>query len=254
MLRGFCTFLVVASAACGGGVPILMYHSVLPAGHTDPLAMTPEQLDAQLAYLGQAGFTTVSLHEVLEAEDGHGSLPPHPIVLTFDDGYEEAIQTTLPLLQKRGQKATFFVVSGFTAADAAHRVHDRKSKRPYLVWNEVRALHAAGMEIGSHTVTHGKLTDMTNAALWHEVLQSRLDLQAGLRAPIEFFSYPFTAQRFRVRNVVVHAGYRGAVVGARGGTDRFELQRITMHARTSLDDLKALLSEGWATGYTTGGG
>lgn len=253
-MRRLLLSLLAATAACGGGVPILMYHSVLPAGSGDPLAVTPQQLDAQLDYFKQAGFTTVSLRQMIDAEDGHGSLPPHPIVLSFDDGFEESYRTTLPMLQKRGQKATFFVVSGFTAPDAAHRVHDRRSKRPYLVWNEVRALHAAGMEIGSHTVTHGKLTELTPSALWHEVLQSRLDLQTGLGAPVDFFSYPFTAQRFRVRNVVVHAGYSAAVVGPRGGADRFALQRITIHARTTLDDLKSLLSESWATGYTTGGG
>lgn len=229
-----------------------MFHSVAPTG--DRLTETPQQLDAQLDYLAQAGFVTVSLHEMTEALQGHGSLPAHPIVLTFDDGFEDAYKTALPLLKKRGQKATFFIVSGFTGADAAHRVHDPISHKGYLVWHEVRALHEEGMEIGSHTVSHGKLTGLKLPALRRELRLSKLALEKGVGAPIDFFAYPFTSQHSSIRTEVHLAGYRGAVVGARGGDDPFELQRITMHSRMTVQDLRALLSESWATGYTTGGG
>jgi peptidoglycan/xylan/chitin deacetylase (PgdA/CDA1 family) len=243
---------VALVAACGGNVPILMFHSVAPSG--DALTETPQQLDAQLDYLAKAGFVTVSLREVIDAQQGPGSLPAHPIVLTFDDGFEDAYQAALPLLKKRGQKATFFIVSGFTGADAAHRVHEPATHRPYLIWSEVRALHEAGMEIGSHTVSHAKLTGMKLPALRHELRQSKHVLEQGLGVPIDFFAYPYTSQHSSIRTEVHNAGYRGAVVGARGGDDPFQLQRITMHSRMTVQDLRALLSESWATGYTTGGG
>jgi peptidoglycan/xylan/chitin deacetylase (PgdA/CDA1 family) len=229
-----------------------MYHSVAPAG--DPLTVSATQLDAQLDYLSRGGFTTVSVKEVLDAQDGHGSLPDHPIVLTFDDGFAEHYATVLPLLQKRKQKATFFIVSGWTGNDPAQRRIDPQVHRPHLVWSEVRALRDAGMEIGSHTVTHGSLVDLKHADLRVELEQSKADLERELSMPIDVFAYPFTRQHIRVRQAVQHAGYRAALVGPRGGSDRLELQRITIRGSLSLSDFRGLLGESWATGYTSGGG
>ena len=229
-----------------------MYHSVAPSG--DALTVSEKQLDEQLDYLSRGGFTTVSIKQVLDAQDGHGSLPDHPIVLTFDDGFAEHYSTVLPLLQSRGQKATFFVVSGWTNDDPAHRKLDPQRHRPHLTWNEVRALRDAGMEIGSHTVTHGSLVGLKHPAVRVELEQSKADLERELKMPIEVFAYPFTRHHIRVRQAVQHAGYRAAVAGARGGSDRLELQRITIRGKLTLQDFRDLLGESWATGYTTGGG
>src|ERR1700694_2341633 len=106
-------------AGCGGGVPILMYHSVGPG--TDPLGVSEAELDSHLGYLVSAGYNTVTLHDVIEDQQGRGRLPANPIVLTFDDGTLDAYSTALPLLTKRGQRATFFIVAGFVAPDAQHR-------------------------------------------------------------------------------------------------------------------------------------
>ena len=250
--RLFCIFTLLLSVACGGGVPVLMYHSVAPSG--DGLTVSAAQLDAQLDFLSRGGFTTISLKELLDAQDGHGSLPAHPIVLTFDDGFVEHFGTVLPLLQKRGQKATFFIVSGWTADSSEHRKTDPQGHRPHLTWTEVRALRDAGMEIGSHTVNHGKLTELHPEAVRAQLEHSKRDLEAKLGQKVSVFAYPFTAHRFGVRKAVVAAGYRGAVVGARGGLDRYELQRFTVHRFLGVEELRAMLTESWATGFTTGGG
>jgi len=226
-----------------------MYHSV--SGNGDPLTVTPEELDAQLDYLQNAGFSTVTLHEVLDAEDGKVSLPRHPVVLTFDDGYEDAATQVLPRLVARGQKATFFIVSGHCARDPASRfVQDRYR---FVTWGEVRALQQAGMEIGSHSVSHRKLTGLHGAEMHAEIEQSRAALQDVLGQPVELFAYPYNAQQRSVRRAVEKAGYRGAVVGAHGNTERFTLQRLTMHRGISPQDLRSMLGETWETAYTGGG-
>jgi peptidoglycan/xylan/chitin deacetylase (PgdA/CDA1 family) len=236
-------------AACGEGVPILMYHSVSDAG--DPLTVAPHELDAQLDYLRSAGFETITLRDVLDAQDGAVKLPRHPVVLTFDDGYEDSATEVLPRLLARGQKATFFIVSGFCAQDEATRV--THGHRRYLLWPEVRALKDAGMEIGSHTVSHRKLAGLLKADLRDEIEHSRAVLQAYLGQRVDFFAYPFNDQMHWVRRAVEKAGYRGAVVGAHGNTDPFTLQRLTMHRGISAADLRSMLSESWQTAYTGGG-
>jgi len=241
--------LAALCGACGGGVPILMYHSVGPGGET--LTVLPAELDGHLDFLARAGFTTVTLHEMLEAQQGRGELPKHPVVLTFDDGYQDAFTEVLPRLQARGQRATFFIVSGFTAENEATRL--AAGRHSYLAWPEVRALGAAGMEIGSHTIHHGKLTTLGRHELRAEVVESKAALEHGLGQPVEFFAYPFNEQCRPVRLMVEKAGYRGAVVGAHGNAEAFTLQRLTMHRGISPDDLRSMLAETWQTAYTEGG-
>lgn len=226
-----------------------MYHSVGDGG--DALSVTPAELETHLDYLRSAGFETIALRDVLDDQDGHGHLPRHPVVLTFDDGYEDAFTAALPRLVARGQRATFFIVSGFCGTDAASRV--AQGTRRYMTWPEVKALDDAGMEIGSHSVSHRKLLDLSKADLWAEVRHSRDALEGYLGERVELFAYPYNDQMQRVRRAVEKAGYRGAVVGAHGNTDRFTLQRLTMHRGISAADLRSMLSETWETSYTGGG-
>ena len=226
-----------------------MYHSV--SDGTDRLTVPPQELEAHLDFLRTSGFTTVTLREVIDAQGGKGSLPRKAVVLTFDDGYDDAATQVLPRLAARAQKATFFIISGFCAEDAADRVTQWRKR--FLTWQEVRALQDAGMEIGSHTVSHRKLSGLHKADLWAEIEHSREALEAHLGRPIEFFAYPYNDQMSWVRRAVEKAGYRGAVVGAQGNTDVFTLQRLTMHRGISPGELRSMLAETWGTAYTGGG-
>ena len=67
------------------GVPVLAYHEVADNG--EAYSVDPAQFAEQLKYLQEAGYHSVSLHEVAEAREGRGTLPDKPIVLSFDDGY-----------------------------------------------------------------------------------------------------------------------------------------------------------------------
>src|SRR5258708_27558540 len=89
-------------AACPRGrsaVPILNYHSV---GVQDEFAVSEAAFAAQLDWLSASGVKTLALHE---------ALAPHQraVVLTFDDGKEDALTRVLPALKKHGMRAVFFI-------------------------------------------------------------------------------------------------------------------------------------------------
>jgi len=239
--RQIIALAVLLLAACTRrkpDVPILTYHSVSSA--PDSFAVSPDAFAAQMDALQRAGFHTVTFHEWLEHEEHGAPLPGKPVILTFDDGYEDAYAAVLPALRSRGMRGVFFVVSSLVGADASHRVV--QGDRRYLVWPEVRALAAAGMEIGSHGAGHVRLADLPRAQVLEELTRSKERLEAGLGGPIEVLAYPYNSVRRWMVPLVEKSGYRAAVAGfAHGGAGRFALYRIGVYRGTTTEELLAQL-------------
>jgi peptidoglycan/xylan/chitin deacetylase (PgdA/CDA1 family) len=230
--------IVAGGAACRPDVPILTWHSIGGAG--DEFTVSEAAFAAQLDALREAGFHTVTFHEWLEHEDRGAPLPDKPILLTFDDGYQDAFTAALPALRARRMRGTFFLVSRWIGLDEGHRFSQGGPgpQRRYLVWPEARALAAAGMDIGSHGVTHGRLPELTDQQILEELTGSRRELETALGTPVEAFAYPYNASRRRLRALVQKAGYRAAVSGsAHGGADRYELYRTGVQRGTSPEQL-----------------
>ena len=223
--------IVVASTGRPVVVPILMYHFVRVV--TNPrdrlgwlLSVTPADLAAQLSLLRANGFHSVTMGAVADAIDGRGTLPAHPVVLTFDDGYANFATTAVPLLQAAGFTATDYVVSGFVG-------------RPqYMTADQVRAVVAAGMTIGAHTVHHVDLTRVSLAAARAEIEQSRRDLVALTGQPVTDFAYPSGRLDAAVEGMVQAAGFRDAVTTVEGALhprgNRYAISRVRVSGGESL--------------------
>ena len=239
-MRGFRSIplllaLALQGAACRPDVPILTWHSIGPG--SDELTVGEAAFAAQLDAIQGAGYHTVTFHDWLEHQDKGAPLPDKPILLTFDDGDQDAFTAALPALRGRGMRATFFLVSGWIGRDDAHRFAGETGRRS-LIWPEVRALAAAGMEIGSHGLMHRRLPELTQQEALQEISASKRELEARLAAPVEVFAFPYNASRRRLRGLVREAGYRAAVSGSdHGGSDRYELYRSTIRHGTSPEEL-----------------
>lgn len=91
---------------------VLIFHRVVPA----PDALFPEEMHADrfdrlLAQLARS-FHVLPLGEAVAALD-QGRLPRGALSITFDDGYADNAEVALPLLQRHGLRASFFVATGF---------------------------------------------------------------------------------------------------------------------------------------------
>jgi len=216
-------------------VPILMYHHV---GEPPPgadairrdLTVLPSQFEAQLAYLSGEGYQTIHLSDLIMHLQMGRPLPPKPIVITFDDGYHDVFTNAYPLLKEYGFVATFFIIT---------RLAD-EGREEYLSWAEIKALHAAGMEIGSHTYTHPDLRGKPYDYIVWQVLGSKEAIEARTKEPVRLFSYPSGRYDQQVVEVLKSTSYWGAVTtsqGAHQSSDRtFELQRIRVRGSYSLRD------------------
>jgi len=205
--------LLLLSCARKPDVPILAYHSV---GATADDYTVPEATFArQLDWIDQQGFHSTTLSRLRAVE--------HPIVLTFDDGKEDALRIVLPLLQKHGMRASFFIITAMVGQPG------------YLTWDGVRALDRAGMEIGSHTVDHERLPDASDERVRFELTESKRELEKQLGHPIDALAYPYNSVRPRIVEAAREAGYHVAVSGrVHGSADALNLARISVNGFTDL--------------------
>lgn len=217
-----------------GPVPILEYHVLgRPQGEVPypDLYVPRASFRRQMDWLDRQGYEAVTLEQVEEAWYRGGTLPPKPMVLSFDDGYRPQYTFALPTLRKHGWPG----------------VLNLKAEGSDLYESNVKAMLAAGWELAAHTINHSDLTTLEGAALEEEVAGSRKILQREYGVPVKNFCYP--AGRFdeSVVAAVEAAGYVGATTEIPGFATRdhpYELARIEVLGSWTVGDLAAAIRSG----------
>jgi peptidoglycan/xylan/chitin deacetylase (PgdA/CDA1 family) len=220
----------------GDPLPILMFHGV--AAPISALErrhhVAPVHLRRMLNWLRQRDYHCLkSTLRVSEA------VPPRSVWLTFDDGYEDFHREALPLLLERRLTATVFVVVDRIGQTNAWGEAQGRTGRRLLGAEQIRELHRHGIEIGSHSLTHLWLPDVSDTELRREVRDSKVRLEDLLGAPVTCFAYPFGGVDVRVRAAVGEAGYLSAVSTEEGLSlweDRLSLHRIAVSENDSFLD------------------
>jgi peptidoglycan/xylan/chitin deacetylase (PgdA/CDA1 family) len=222
-------------------VPILMYHYISdpPPGSDQlrrSLSVTPVNLDAQMNYLRQAGYQTVTLDDLYDHLTQGKPLPGKPIILTFDDGYVDAYTFALPILQKYGFVGTFFILTGPA---------DRYGDGAYLNWAQISMMSEAGMDMELHSREHVDLRNRPNDFLVYQIAGGRDSLAARAGRPVHWFAYPSGLYDDAVVRVLKSAGFRGAVTTAPGRTHTasglFDLQRVRIFGPGALQVFKQIV-------------
>lgn len=237
-----------AAAAQAGRAPvmILFYHRIADHtanGWTMPLAMFVRQM----RWL-RRNFDLVSLEEA-QRRVAIGKNDRPAVAITFDDGYAENCEQALPLLIAQKIPVTYFVASQHVLEGQPfpHDVANGRPLKPNTV-SQLRALVAAGVEIGAHTRTHADLGAVEDfEVLFDEVAVCRHELEDALQCPIHYFSFPYGQHAnlsSRAFGLARELGF-DAVCSAYGGYnvpggDAFHLQRI--HADPEMIRLKNWLT------------
>ncbi|MBQ3971791.1 MAG: polysaccharide deacetylase family protein, partial [Selenomonadaceae bacterium] len=135
------TARMVADSENGTKVMVLNYHKVDDLDIS--LSVRPKDFDDQMRYLKENGYHTITPDEFYESLAGNFELPENPVLITFDDGYEDNYRNAYPILRKYDFKATIFVISSFLG-----------TKEHYFTWDQAREMAENGISIQSHTVDH----------------------------------------------------------------------------------------------------
>jgi peptidoglycan/xylan/chitin deacetylase (PgdA/CDA1 family) len=222
-------------------IPILAYHSIgdRPRDGTMRWSVSPGDFDEQMVAIAESGRQALTVARYAAALRSGAELPPDPVLVTFDDGYADLATAALPVLQRYRLVATAFLVSawlGGRAPDAG----------PVLTWEQVRELHAHGVQIGSHGHSHRPLDCLPYAEAEHEVRSSREVLADGLGEEVVSFAYPYGYSSPRVRRAVQAAGYSSAC-GVKNALsheddDLFSLARVLVTRDTGAVRVARLLA------------
>jgi peptidoglycan/xylan/chitin deacetylase (PgdA/CDA1 family) len=213
-------------------VTILCYHAV-DAAWESPLAVSPREFAAQVEWL-QRHRRVVGLDTAVAAMDDRGRMPKGMVSLTFDDGFASVHEHAWPVLRSAALPASIFVVSR-TLTSHPRPVDWVDDPPPWrletMTLEQVMELAEAGVLVGSHTVTHPNLPDLSDAECRRELAESRDVLQDSLRRPIEHLAYPRGLNDARIRRIAGLCGYRWAFTlpESREPFDQFGIPRVGIY-------------------------
>ncbi len=222
-------------------VPILFYHKInhpRPEAKIEDLYVTPEDFYRQMRYLKYRGYKTINLYEVVEGLYSGEKLPKRPIVLTFDDGYEDNYTYAFPILKKFSFTATIFLITRDISGLSGWPDSEETTKEKLLSWDKIKEMADYGIDFQSHTHTHPSLPKLDTQKIKEEILTSKEIIEEKLKKKVDFLCYPYGHFNSQVKQILEENGYRGAVTTKRGvvkeADDPYYLKRIGIKRKHGL--------------------
>jgi len=170
-----CVPQVDMAALEGRRIPVFMYHAVSDdTWGLKELFVSPDSLRAQLQYLTENGYDPIFFSDLSHIEDYD-----KPVLLTFDDGYQDNYTELLPILQEFQVKATCFVIT------------DALGAQRYVSPEMAREMADSGLvDVQSHTVHHLELDSLSAEKQEQEIARSVLDIARATGRIPYVLSYP----------------------------------------------------------------
>ncbi len=214
-------------------IPILMYHSISQS--SAKLSVSPQLFEQHLKLLHSQGYTTISLSDLYRHYSAGELLPIKPIILTFDDAYEDNFTVALPLLKSFGMKGTLFVITDWVGKHNDWENYPGKPVLNTMTWEQIRKWKEAGMEVGSHTADHLFLSNLDKDEIKHQLGHSKKVIEENLGENVNFLCYPYGNFDYRVKKFAVQAKYKLALAiddkVPLWRTDLFAMRRILISSR-----------------------
>ncbi|MBO9097336.1 MULTISPECIES: polysaccharide deacetylase family protein [unclassified Rhizobium] len=220
-------------------VPILTYHQIaVPPSRRIPfrsMAVHPDDFRRQMHLLKRFGFQGLSLREALPYVNGKKK--GKVVAITFDDSYANVHENALPVLRDCGFTATNFVVANQIGGRNEWDIPLGVPPSACMNLAQLREWTALGNEIGSHTMDHARLPDLSAEDAWNQIFLSRVALEDTIDDEVSSFCFPYGDERSLHRQLAIEAGYSVATTTwrRRAGKcdDPFGLPRLTIRRNDS---------------------
>lgn len=227
-------------------VPIIMYHQI--STRNDNLGryiLSLSELESDLQYIKEQGFTTVVVADLVKYVSGNGELPQKPIMLTFDDGYETGYTILYPLMKKYNMRAVVSVIGSLT--DLYTQIDDHNDRYSYMTWDEIKELSKTSeIEIQNHSYDmhyaesgkrkgisklKGESDDDYYNALYADVGKMQLLLMKKAQCKATAIAYPFGSYSKETTEICKRLGFECSF------TCEERINKITKYNSASLFDL-----------------
>ncbi len=224
---------------------ILLYHSISEARDYE-FSVAPQEFAWQMEWLHRQGVRVQSLEEVLGQDSFKTPARGPRVVISFDDGYEDNFTTALPVMEKYGFKATFFIATGFVGQTNSWETDPDIPTLKMMDWEQIKVLVDKGHIIGGHTHGHINLKTTDVARRRRDMLECRRILDEKIKSGFVPFAYPFGQCDEGATELVKELGYNCALVvggfwGNSQNTSRWRLKREDVFRDRSRRDFKALV-------------
>ncbi len=233
-------------------VPILMYHLVAPTSprRFEKYTILPREFEWQMAWLSRRGYSAVTMDTLLAMRQSSSGPPRRTVAITFDDGFAALLDHALPVLDRHGFLATFYLVAGFPENRATWLSGEGREALPLITWEDARRLRRAGHTIGSHGLTHAKLAEVGAVRSREELIRSREVIGDKIGVVPAHLASPHGSSDAEIRRLVADTGYSSATtVEARRSSisdDPFALPRVPINGGEGRLDFIARLATGQA--------
>lgn len=209
-----------------------MYHHVEVSPIDSNYRVSASKFEDELKLLHDWEYTTITTEMLVKAITEGASLPPRPVIITFDDGNLDNYTVAWPIMQKYGFTGVLYIVGNRLQADG------------YMNVDQIKEMAAAGWEVGSHSLSHPSLTaGLESEVIRREIVESKKQLEEALGVPILTFAYPFGDAGNAPVDYVKFAGYI-AGMGATGFTAEQGLSNLYILQRCEIkgwEDAKTFL-------------
>ncbi|MBQ4339739.1 MAG: polysaccharide deacetylase family protein [Firmicutes bacterium] len=175
-------------------LPVIMYHSVVEKGEVGDYVIHAETFEQDMIWLKDHGYETVFIEDIINYVYTGKALPKKPVMITFDDGMKNNMNTAYKVMEKYEAKGVYSVVGSY--CDSGY---------PYMDWNELAEfakypfaeiqnhsydLHGLGNRKGSTRMQEeGFCEYITGFASDTSKMQIMLEEKAGVTAAC--YTYPF---------------------------------------------------------------
>jgi peptidoglycan/xylan/chitin deacetylase (PgdA/CDA1 family) len=230
-------------------IPILMYHSISTS--TNPLfkrwAVPPEMFEEHLSYLSRHQYVPITVTDLVRARTaGDITLPPYPVILTFDDAYADFYESAFPALLRHGFVATLYVPTAYVGGTCSWLRQEGETMRPMASWSQLAEMSAGGIECGGHSHGHIQMDAIPIDAADAEIRQCKAILEDHLGKEALTFAYPHGWTTGAVRQLVQAAGFTSACAVknmlSSAMDDSFELARLVVTGDMTAADVAQLLT------------
>lgn len=223
---------------------VLRYRKIGPPTEEDWLTTTAvptETFESQMAAVHRSEWTPVDAKTLVAGLSDPESLPERALLITFDGAYAHLLERALTVLRRYRFPAVAFVATERVGERFTYEP-DADTAEPLCDWDDLRALEAADVSVGSFGLTHQPLTGLAPAELERQVADSKAAIERRLGSPAALFAYPQGdpgADREASARVLRLAGYRAAFTTAGGVVDAppgdpFRIGRVTIAQGTDV--------------------